>query len=307
MYRRLSAFLAALLVMAGLTLPVGAQNMLLHAGSVKASAPPSGSCAASSAWFARTGTLSMTEHTAQDNLICNMVANNVGCSSWGAGGTMDALYYFSTNSTTNANLNMCSSSFTLTAHGSCTFTADVGYTGDGSTCWFDTGFNPNSGSPNYTLNAASVGAYSLTSRTTGMMYSIVGGSSADGNLVNLLPKWTDNNAYACVNCASSSPAANTNAQGQWVEWRSSSTVTVMRKNQMAFLTDSSTATPGNGFTGMHNLIIMATSDPTFSMPSNFDADQISVVWFGGTMNATNADEIASLVNAAMTTMSINVY
>src|SRR5215471_17837360 len=77
-----------------------------------------------SAFLARTSGLSTQERNAYINLINGLVSDGV----WSL---LDALYVMATNTTSTAALNLVSTSFSLVTHGSMTFTADVGYTGDG--------------------------------------------------------------------------------------------------------------------------------------------------------------------------------
>src|SRR5208283_3321474 len=78
---------------------------------------------------------------------------------------LDALYIFATNTTTTAALNLVSSSFTGTVNGTLTFSADNGWTGDGSTGYFGTNFIPSIALGNCKLNSCSMGIYDLTSNT----------------------------------------------------------------------------------------------------------------------------------------------
>src|ERR1039457_3408340 len=98
---------------------------LLTTGAGGYAAIGSGNAAQTTAFLARTSGLSGTETTAYTNLINGLVSD-------GTWSLLDALYIFATNSTTTANLNLISTSFGLTQHGTVTFSADHGYTGDGT-------------------------------------------------------------------------------------------------------------------------------------------------------------------------------
>lgn len=65
---------------------------------------------------------------------------------------LDALWVLNINSTTNANLNWISTSFSLTNSG-CTFTANTGYVSTGA-CFVDTGFNMLTSGTNYLATGA---------------------------------------------------------------------------------------------------------------------------------------------------------
>jgi hypothetical protein len=130
-------------------------------------------CTAATNFLARTSGLSGTETTAYTTMICGLVTDGVITGNLsgatGCGSVLDGLYIFATNTTTTANLNLCGTSYGLTQHGSVTFNADTGYTGDGTTGYFDTGFNPSTAGGNFSLNSASIGSYILTNRTTNLI------------------------------------------------------------------------------------------------------------------------------------------
>jgi hypothetical protein len=74
----------------------------------------------SAAFLARTSGLNAAHRNAYTALIDGLVTDGVWTS-------LDALYITATDTTTNANLNLVSSSFPLTQTGTITFTADQGY------------------------------------------------------------------------------------------------------------------------------------------------------------------------------------
>jgi hypothetical protein len=117
-------------------------------------------------------------------MICGLVTDGIitgtlaGASGCGAG-SFDALWVFASSSTTNANLNLCGTGLTVTVTGTCTFTADTGYTGDGATCFLNTGYNASTFGGGYVLNSASVGACQYTTGGPGgNAFGAGGGSSS---------------------------------------------------------------------------------------------------------------------------------
>jgi hypothetical protein len=161
--RQARVFLIALAISIGVTASSFGQGVLLL---VQRPPPPSG-CTQATTFLARTSGLSGTETTAYTNLICGMVTD-------GTWSLLDALYIFATNTTTTAKLNLISTSFPIAYHGtpaeSSQFSADHGYTGDGSTVYLDTGFIPSSAGGVFTLNSAHIGQYMLTSRTAASIW-----------------------------------------------------------------------------------------------------------------------------------------
>src|ERR1700676_927047 len=127
----LAAFLTAALSLFAFNAP-RAQFNGCPAGFCSPPAKAASGCAAATAFLARTSGLSGTETTAYTTMICGMITDGVGCSAWrGSGGNLDALYIFATKDTTTAELNLCSTSFSITPRASNTFTADTGWAGDG--------------------------------------------------------------------------------------------------------------------------------------------------------------------------------
>lgn len=64
----------------------------------------------------------------------------------------------------------------ITAVNSPTFTANQGYTGNGTTSYLDTNYNPSTGGVKFTINNASFGAYSTSIATT--ISVLMGGGTA---------------------------------------------------------------------------------------------------------------------------------
>ena len=77
---------------------------------------------------------------------------------------LDCLWFMAAEVADQALTNWISGSFTMTVNGTPTFTADRGYTGNNSSGYLQTGFNPTTApSPQFTQNSASYGFYSRTS------------------------------------------------------------------------------------------------------------------------------------------------
>src|SRR5258706_6363418 len=115
-----------------------------------------------SAFLARTSGLDSTHITAYTNLLNGLDTD-------GLTSKLDMLHVYATQDSTTALLNLVSSSFTGTANGSPTFTADRGFTGtnSSSTIYIDTGFNPSTASsPKFTKNSAHLSGWSLTNGTS---------------------------------------------------------------------------------------------------------------------------------------------
>lgn len=105
-------------------------------------------------FIVRTSGLDSVHRDAYRDLICGLVTDGI----WDK---LDILRVYATQDSTTALLNLKSSSYTGTVHGSPTFTADLGFTGsDGSsTIYIDSGFNPSTAGGNYTQNSAHISAW----------------------------------------------------------------------------------------------------------------------------------------------------
>jgi hypothetical protein len=111
--------------------------------------------AESAAFIARTSGLSDARKTAYDALITSLVSDGVFAK-------LDALYVFAAPDATTALLNLVQNLYNATNSGA-TFTADAGYTGDGSSAFIDSGFNPSTAStPNFVQDSAVIFGWSNT-------------------------------------------------------------------------------------------------------------------------------------------------
>jgi len=162
-----------------------------------------------------------------------------GCVTNGVWADMDAIWMpRAVTTAANARVNLKSSSFTLTEVSTPTFTSKLGYTGNGTTSYLDTGYNPAS-SGQFTQNAHSFGV-GITANVSdlssycdfGVTNTAIFGRTAGGN----------------VDCRSSSTTAMTfavaSALGTTYVRRVSSSSSYVYKNG-AELTDfaATSATP----------------------------------------------------------------
>ena len=146
------------------------------------------------AYLARTSGLDATYINAFGAYIDGLDADNLFSK-------FDVLYWYGHQDSTNAQLNLVSTSFNATIHGSPTFTADRGFTGvDGSTTvYIDPGFNPTTASsPKYVQNSAHISVWNLTNATN--TNPAVGGKNGASSInTYLFPKYVDSNSYFRIN------------------------------------------------------------------------------------------------------------
>jgi hypothetical protein len=153
-------------------------------------------CPQFTSFLARTSGLSTLYQGAYLSMICGLVSD-------GDMANLDGFYMYVTNSTGSLQQNLVQNAYNLTLHGSCTFVAFGGYTGDGSTCYQDTGFNPATANGNYQLNSASFGACDLSTRNTANANAWTmgawDGSGTSGNIMGFSPLNSASNIIWAVN------------------------------------------------------------------------------------------------------------
>jgi hypothetical protein len=252
-----------------------------------------GPCSQYTTFIARTSGTSGTEQAAYQAMICGMVTD-------GTWTLLDVLYIFATNTTTTAALNLVSTSYTATVHGTLTFSADHGWTGDGSTGYLDSGFIPVA--TNFSQNSASAGVYDLTSRASQDGSVALG---EDQNNFDLLigPLSIAGGGGFSYSIAGTpqNGNANANAQGSYLVSRTAAASEFAFKNGSSIhtATDSSTT-----LTTIWNFYVFATNTGS---PAGFTTDQLSAAWWGAGMTTTQAGQVQSRINAYMTGLGINVY
>jgi hypothetical protein len=269
------------------TSPVHAQFNGCTAGFCNppvASGGGGGVCSQATSFLARTSGLSGTETTAYTNLICGMVTD-------GTFSLLDTLYALATNTTTTASLNLISSSFSLTTSGTCTFTADQGYTGDASSCVLATGYTPSSSGGLMTQNSASVGVCVLNSRTTGEAWVDIGveGTFSVTGYAYIEPLDTVPAFETDVNGETFGTIANANPQGSWISSRTSSSSIIAYKNGSSFGTISDTSFPLSS----NAITLMSLSGSTFT------GEQVGYGFSGEGLTGTQAGNIFSRLHTFM--------
>lgn len=228
--------------------------------------------------------------SAVTTLACGLVTDGI----WSK---LDTFYMLAINSTANANLNWVSTSFSLSCSNSPTFTANQGYTGNAFNTFCDTGYNASTAGGNYTLNSSSFGFCSLTSRTTNQPYAQMG-AVAGGNVSLIEPYAFSALIYYEINDAGFvTPAAGANANGLYSVVRTASNATVVYRNGSSLTTGSQTssAIPNANF------YILAYNNA--GTGADYTADQISMAYTSGSLNATEAGNLRTRVQTYMATVN----
>jgi hypothetical protein len=267
-----------------------------------------GGCSQATTFLARTSGLSGTETTAYTNMICGLVTDSIitgtmtgaGPGATGCGSILDGLYIFAANTTTTAQLNLCGTSFGLTQTGTVTFTADTGYAGNGTTGFFNTGFNPSVAGGALALNSSHLGAYVRTSRTTNATTDLLGSSNGVDSALELTPL-AGGQFFAALSDGAAFAPANANTQGYWIASRTGVSADVLYKN------GSSSSALNNTSISLNNLNIFVAARNVGGSAQRFSTDQISAIHFGGSLNATQVGNLSTRVNGLMTVLGVNVY
>lgn len=272
----IAAFLLVLL-----TAVSSAQSLGLGLGIPK-SVPSAGGCSQATTFLARTSGLSGTQTTAYQNLICGMVTD-------GTWSLMDLLYVFATNTTATANLNLVSTSYGLTPVGTETFAANAGYTGDGTTGYFTTGYNPATNGINFTQNSAGIGACGLSSANFGNYASLglLDGSGSFQGIV-LFPSNGGGSFVAQLNDATLQSFTNFQSKGSYVATRTASTAINM------YVNGASVATPADTSSSVFSLpIYVGAVNTGGGGVDGFSINQLAYVFVSGGLTSTQVGNVYS--------------
>jgi len=155
---------------------------------------PPGFCAQSLAFFAR---LATQPTLARKTLYNSMIASLVSAGVWGK---LDALYMFAAADQATALTNLVSPNFGATAVNSPAFTADHGISGNGTSAYINTNFNPVSAGGQYALNSAHLSCWDLTAQNSGQTVA----GAYDGANISYLTVHDGGTADFAANSATSS-------------------------------------------------------------------------------------------------------
>lgn len=201
----------------------------------------------------------------------------------------DALYLLAAADSQAARLNWISSSFTLTAVSSPTFTTDRGYAGDGVGAYLDSGFNPATAGGRTTLNSAHMGwwvntAISENAADMGNTNSVGNSRDASGNFV------------ARVGSATTSSVAVGSPVGHSVVDRSASNVQTLYKNGSSVQIDPHVSTSLSSEN--YRLLTRAGS-------AIFNTRRIAAAHYGQSLSAADVSALYSALNTYLTAVGGN--
>lgn len=260
-----------------------------------AAAAGGGDAAVTTAFLARTSGLDATHTNAYKTLLN-------GLNSDGVVSKLIGFWVPATQDQTTAKLNLISSSFTLIEQGTPTWTADQGYTGNGSSMYLDTQCGAVG---SYTQNSASYGAY-LRTNSTGDNSVAIGAydSTIALTLADILTRQLAGTALSRINDAGGGSTSYTNATraGMYVNTRTGASAEVFYKNGTSQATGTATS---QSVATLPSFFILARNDG--GTASSFSLDQVSSAFIGGALTATDALNLSNRINAFLTTLGTNVY
>jgi len=227
------------------------------------------------------GTLTTTEQNATNQLVLDMKSAGI----WSA---MKAIYPMVGASAAACAQNLKSSSFTGTFTSGWTF-ASTGVKGNGTSAYFNTGFNP---SVDASLTGLSFGGYPRNNDTSGTQVSGCNDSFfAQNNLSN-------GNMFSGGIGELISYTANP-SQRMFVHRRTSASFSESYRDSTSLGTATTTATSLPNI----NYYIGARNSGT---PALYDAHEYAFYFFGLSLTNQNALDLTTAVNTFQTTLSRNV-
>jgi hypothetical protein len=254
---------------------------------------------ATTAWVDAVVTAGGSVSTTQQNYVNTLI---VGLKNDGVWSSLDRLWlYAGESSPQQAEIDLRNLA-TSTIHGTLTLAAG-GYTGDGSTGYIDTGFNPTTADGNFSANAGSIGVYDRTNNTSDNYGNTSMGQYNGSHITDIYP-WTGapqvNYDVNDSNFNSYHGAGDTTTQGFWLVNLASSVVYLDRNG-------SNLATSSAGSTGLINNDMYVFSLDSSGSPSGFLPDQLAASFIGGGLTSAQRTDLSSLLDAYMTAWGVNVY
>lgn len=275
-----------------LQLSAQTRMMLLGVGA----APAVGACSAAVNFNARTSGQDATHQNANQTFICNLVTEGV----WAK---LDAAYLFATDTSANALLNLVSSSFNGTAHGSPSFAANTGFTGvdSSTTVYIDTGFNPSTAGGNYSQNSAHGSVWNNNN-----VQASAGGGAVMGNwnvagtvLLDIAPRIPTNSFSLFVNGGTAINGTISSSVGHYLGNRASSTSITGYQNASSVMTSGSNASAAliNA-----NIYVLAINETTIG-PSTGSALQVMAATIGGGLTTGDITNLCHETNTYLHTIA----
>jgi hypothetical protein len=245
--------------------------------------------AATLAWEAAVGAINVS--TGRKDLIDALIK---GLKTDGIWTKLDRLWIFRAENSTCA-LTDLKALAVATAVNSPTFTPDRGYAGNGSTSYINTNFNPGTGTPNYTGNAACFGIWdNTTSANTG---TVPIGIAYFGHYSEGTIHYPDGNSYWRVNTSGAGLVVAYPGSGLHMADRSTSGNDQLYRNGSSITTSTTSAT---ALTSTNFYVCARNNDSGTPTAGSHSVDQIGAVIFGGTLSSTEHGNLYTRLNTYVT-------
>jgi hypothetical protein len=213
---------------------------------------------------------------------------------------LDRLWVFAQPTQAEALVDLVASA-TATAVNSPTFAAYLGYTGDGSTSYIDSNFNPATAGGNYTQNSACIGLWAITTGTgssqqrqgwhdtgpvtlTALNVHYFGGAEIRGQ----------------INSAVGSTISSATATKLGLITRTGANAATLYSDGASVGTDNTTAS--TVITDAVNIFFGATNGD--GTPGSFSDEQMACAVIGGGLNSTDASNLWTRLRTYMTAVGV---
>jgi len=216
--------------------------------------------------------------SAVTTLICGLVTDG------NYSGVLDTLYVAATNSIGNFEVNWANpGTYNLTSHGTSTFTANKYIVGDGSTGWFDTGYNLGTSGGNLTQNSATFGTCILNNANPGVALGVQDGNTGYfGEVSYGGGDWK----YAANQLSENTGNAWTNF-GSFIATRTSSALTTFYYNASS----AATTTTASASLPSDKVALLAAGTQTAGTVQNWDGDEHPYFFTGAGLTSTQVTNI----------------
>jgi hypothetical protein len=214
---------------------------------------------------------------------------------------LDRYYLLAGEDTPSSSTDMIHPATSAFVNHGMTFLANNYISGNGSSQYLDTGYNPNTAGGNYVQNSASMLMHIHNQRTT--LNNVMDAGADDSGAFTKVVKINGYNVgiggmESFINNTISMNDASANSQGSFIVTRTGATAAAVYEN------GSSVATSAAASVGVptSNIYIgaMDLAGPTAYVP-----DQISTWGIGGGFSAGNASDFNTCESAMLTSLSIN--
>lgn len=261
----------------------------------------SASCSQATTLIGRLTSPATSEQQAANALVCGGIVDG-----WWA--LQDIFYKLAGSSSTNALLNWMSTSFTATATSAPAFAANVGYTGNGTSSWINTNYNPSTAGGNSTVNSTEIDIYITAAGTRSGISGPMEMGVFDATNVSwicLACTFNSGTFNSFVNSTDTTPMLLATAQitGMWIASRTGAT----SAGNASYLNGVplTLTIPGDSSTALPNNTIGIFSGN--SAPCCFSPDRASYASAGGGLTATLAMLKAYRMNADAIPLGINAF